>query len=92
VVTVLALAAALGLRDAGPPPEDAQVLLVELPQVRTGLLVDEVLGVQRLARDRLDRALSGSDFVAGIAEAHTVFLDLERLLGSGRFDVFEEVT
>ena len=67
------------------------MLLVELPRVRVGLLVDEVLGVRDLALDGLDRALSGRDFVRGVAESSILLLDLERLLGDERFDVFEEV-
>jgi purine-binding chemotaxis protein CheW len=92
VVTVLDLATALGL--AGPPSADegAQVLLAELPDLRVGLLVDEVLGVHGVALDKLDRPLSGSDFARGVAEATIVVLNLEQLLSAERFAVAEEVS
>jgi chemotaxis signal transduction protein len=63
-----------------------EVLLAETPRVRVGLLVDEVLGVRRIALDSLDRALAGSDSTRGIAEARTVLLDLEALLADRRFE------
>jgi purine-binding chemotaxis protein CheW len=82
ILTVLDLAAALGLTAAG----QREVLLVETPRVRVGLLVGEVLGVRMIALESLDRALAGSDFTRGIAEATTVLLDLEALLADGRFE------
>jgi purine-binding chemotaxis protein CheW len=92
IVTVLDLGIALGLAGASREVERAGVLLVELAQLRVGLLVAEVLGVRDLPLDGLDRSLSGREFVRGIAESHILLLDLERLLASGRFDVFEEVS
>ena len=59
VVTVLDLAGALELPAGGAPPDEARVLMVELPQGRVGLLVDAVLGVERLDPDKLDRPFSG---------------------------------
>ena len=73
------------------PAEDNPVLLVELSRARVALLVDEVLGVEQVALASLDRALSGSDLTRGIAGARVVYLDLEQLGASGRFDVSEEV-
>ena len=92
VVTVLDLAVALDLSGSPELSDSAQVLLVELPQVRVGLLIDEVLGVRQLSLDGLDRALSGRDFARGVAEARIVFLDLEQLLSGGRFDVLDDVS
>ncbi len=92
IVAVLDLAIALALERSGPPQaEGRNVLLVELSGVRVGLLVDEVVGVQTLALNRLERAPSGSDVARGVAEARIVLLDLERLLADGRFDVAEEL-
>jgi purine-binding chemotaxis protein CheW len=81
ILTVLDLAAAMGLTGS----EKREVLLAETQQVRVGLLVDEVLGVRRIALDSLDRALTGGDAARGIAEARTVLLDLEALLADKRF-------
>jgi purine-binding chemotaxis protein CheW len=92
IVTVLDLGIALGLAGASREAERAGVLLVELPQVRVGLLVDEVLGVRPLALDALDRAFSGREAVRGVAESSIVLLDLEHLLTGGRFDVLEDVS
>jgi len=92
ILTVLDLGLALGLADTSGRIEAGAVLLVELPEIRAGLLVDEVLGVRPLAVDRLDRALSGRDHVRGIAESRIVLLDLERLLSGERFDVFEDAS
>jgi len=82
ILTVLDLAAALGLTGS----DQREVLLAETPRVRVGLLVDEVLGVRRIALDALDRALAGSDSTRGIAESRTVLLDLEALLAERRFE------
>jgi purine-binding chemotaxis protein CheW len=90
VHSVLDLATALGLSAEQTAAADAQVLLVELPRGRVGLLVDTVLGVERLATDRLDRALSGREFARGVDAARTTFLDLEQLLTEERFAVAEE--
>jgi purine-binding chemotaxis protein CheW len=82
ILTVLDLAVALAL----PGSAQREVLLAETPRVRVGLLVGEVLGVRRIGLDTLDRALAGSDFTRGIADAATVLLDLEVLLADGRFE------
>jgi purine-binding chemotaxis protein CheW len=96
MVTVLDLAVALGVAKSNPsdpasetPP---QVVLVDAPQGRVGLLVDEVLGTQAVALELLDRAFSGHDFARGIAAGRFVPLNLEQLLTNDRFSVFEEVT
>jgi len=65
ILTVLDLAVALGVAGS----DRREVLLAETPRVRVGLLVDEVLGVRRIALDSLDRALAGSDSTRGIAGA-----------------------
>lgn len=92
VVAVLDLAAALGLAGSPKVSGRGQVMLVELPRLQVGLLVEEVLGVHRLLPDKLDRSLSGSEFTRGIAEGTTVLLNLEQLLSSERFEVLEEVS
>ncbi len=91
VITVLDLAVGLGLAGAAEPSETSQVLLVELPEARVGLLVDDVIGVQRLSLEGLDPPLSGREFSRGVAGARIVVLDLALLLSGGRFDVLEEV-
>ena len=59
--------------------------------VRAGLIVDEILGVERLKLASLQPALSGREFVRGVAPGPTVLLDLDQLLTSGRFDVLDEL-
>jgi len=92
VVSVVDLATAVGLAAAPSTGEGAQVLLAELPDVRVGLLVDEVVGVHSVALDALDRPLSGSDLARGVAEATIVVLNLEQLLTAERLEVAEEVS
>jgi purine-binding chemotaxis protein CheW len=92
IVTVLNLGTAIGLVGPSQHDEHAVVLLVEYPQVRVGLLVDEVLGVCEIALDELDHAFSGQEFVRGVAESKIVLLDLVQLLSGDRFDVLEEVS
>ena len=93
IITLLELAAMLGLPATasadGPGPRPA--LLVGLPGVRAGLVVDEVLGVEQLRLDNLEPALSGREFARGVAPGPIVLLDLELLLKSGRFDVDDSV-
>lgn len=60
--------------------------------MRLGLLVDEVLGVEEVAEERLVPPLSGNDFTRSIAGTATTFLEVERLLAGGRFEVMEDVT
>ncbi|MDQ6670918.1 MAG: chemotaxis protein CheW [Chloroflexota bacterium] len=83
LLTVLDLAAVLGL----PGSQRREVLIADTQQVRVGLLVGEVVGVRRIGLDGLDRALSGSAFTRGIANAGTVLLDLAALLADGRFEL-----
>jgi purine-binding chemotaxis protein CheW len=92
VLTVLDLGVALGLHGAASPDDTSSILLAECAGVRVGLLVDEVIGMQPLALDAMDPPLSGNNFALGVAEARIVFLDLEQLLVSGRFDVLEDVS
>lgn len=94
VVAVLDLAQCLGL---GPTTIDEghSVVLTDCGggggQGQVGLLVHEVLGTQRLALDHLAPPLSGDPAIRGLANAGIVVLDLPRLLGDGRFEVYEEV-
>jgi purine-binding chemotaxis protein CheW len=89
IIALLDLAAMLGLpTSAGAAePGTRPALLVGLPGVRAGLVVDEVLGVEQLRLDSLEPALSGREFARGVAPGPTVLLDVELLLKSGRFDV-----
>jgi purine-binding chemotaxis protein CheW len=92
IVTLLDLAAMIGL-GAVSTPEDQRsqpVLLLGLPGVRSGLVVDEVLGVERVNLDTLQPSLSGREFTRGIGPDNTVLLDLEGLLASGRFNVSDD--
>jgi purine-binding chemotaxis protein CheW len=92
VITVLNLAVALGLPETPAADHASSILLAECGGVRVGLLVDEILGMRRVVLDIMDPPLSGNTFALGIIEARIVFLDLERLLLSGRFDVLEDVS
>jgi purine-binding chemotaxis protein CheW len=90
VVTVLDLGTALGL-PSGATPIRSEVLLVEVAGNRVGLLVDEVVGIERLALEELDRAISGREFANGIAGGTTVYLNLAALLTDEQLSVAEEV-
>ena len=91
ILSVLDLAAALGLGGPPTPLDGSHVLIVEAPPVRVGLLVDEALGIERLALDALDRPLAGSEFGRGVSGAALVLLGIEQLVAGGRFDVVDEV-
>jgi purine-binding chemotaxis protein CheW len=92
IVTLLDLAAMIGLAsalrsgDLGVCP----VLLLGLPGLRSGLVVEEVLGVERFKLNSLQPSLSGREFARGVGPSNTVLLDLEQLLSSGRFTVADE--
>lgn len=94
VVAVLDLAQCLGL---GPTARDDAntVVLTDCAdgggQGQVGLLVHEVLGTERIALDGLAPAISGDPAIRGLADAGIVVLDLPRLLGDGRFEVYEEL-
>jgi purine-binding chemotaxis protein CheW len=90
VVTVLDLAVALGL-PAVAGASTGSVLLVQRAECLVGLLVEEVLGIERLDADQLAPTTSSPDFVRGIADGMTTCLDLRTLLADERFGVFEEV-
>ena len=93
IVTLLDLSTMIGLRPSPVAPSGdtpIPVLLLGLPGMRAGLVVDEVLGVERLKLDALQAAPSGRDFVRGIGPRDTVLLDLEALFASGRFNVIDE--
>jgi purine-binding chemotaxis protein CheW len=91
IVTLLDLAAMIGLgalsTDAVSPERGMPVLLLGLPGLRSGLVVDEVLGVERMKLAGLQPSLSGREFARGVAPDNTVLLDLEALFASGRFTV-----
>jgi purine-binding chemotaxis protein CheW len=92
IVTLLDLASMIGLastgsRDIGSCP----ALLLGLPGLRSGLVVDEVLGVERFKLKSLQPSLSGREFARGVGPSQTVLLDLELLLNSGRFTVSDDV-
>jgi len=90
IVTVLDLATMLGVGSGSRLGQTWPVLLVGLPGLRCGLVVDEVVGVERLKLDRLQPSLSGREFTRGIGPQDTVLLDIEALLKSGRFNVSDE--
>lgn len=89
IIALLDLAAMLGLPHPANADDSAQrpALLVGLPGVRAGLVVDEVLGVEQLRLDSLEPPLSGREFARGVAPGPVVLLDVELLLRGGRFDV-----
>jgi purine-binding chemotaxis protein CheW len=92
IVTLLDLATMIGLGSTATVEDKRSqpVLLLGLPGTRSGLVVDEVLGVERLNLDALQPSLSGREFTRGIGPDNVVLLDLEALLASGRFNVSEE--
>jgi purine-binding chemotaxis protein CheW len=91
IVTVLRLAAMIGLHGAPEIESEAQpMLLLGLPGVRAGVIVDEIIGVERVRLDALQPSLSGREFVRGVAADLTMLLDVEQLFSSGRFDVLDE--
>jgi purine-binding chemotaxis protein CheW len=91
IVTLLDLGTMLGLTAVPSDATTHAVLLLGLPGLRAGLIVDEILGVERLKLASLQPALSGREFVRGVAPGPTVLLDLDQLLTSGRFDVLDEM-
>jgi purine-binding chemotaxis protein CheW len=91
IVTLLDLASMIGLTAwSGEPTDSCPVLLLGLSGLRSGLVVDEVVGVERMALDQLQPSLSGREFARGVAPDNTILLDLEALLTSGRFTVSDE--
>jgi purine-binding chemotaxis protein CheW len=92
VVTILDLAAAFGTKTSTQNGGEARVLLVDAPAGgRVGLLVDDVLGVRRLAFAELDRSWLRQDYAGGIAEARVILVNLKQFLFSERFDGAEGV-
>jgi len=89
IVTLLDLASMIGLRAmATSEGETCPALLLGLPGLRSGLVVDEVLGVERYKLNNLQPSLSGREFARGVEiKTNTVLLDLELLFGSGRFTI-----
>jgi chemotaxis signal transduction protein len=92
IVTLLDLAAMIGLGSAATVEDKRSlpVLLLGLPGMRAGLVVDEVLGVERMKLDALQPSLSGREFTRGIGPDNIVLLDLEAVLAGGRFNVSDE--
>jgi purine-binding chemotaxis protein CheW len=92
IVTLLDLATMIGLRGVPLLASDkpVPVLLLGLAGLRCGLVVDEVLGVERLKLDALRAAPSAREFVRGVGPRDTVVLDVEALMASGRFTVSDE--
>lgn len=91
IVTLLDLAAMIGLASvAADDPDTCPVLLLGLPGLRSGLVVQEVLGVERFKLNSLRPSISGREFARGVGPSNTVLLDLELLLSSGRFTVSDE--
>jgi purine-binding chemotaxis protein CheW len=93
IVTLLDLASMIGLPSSATsdPAETCPVLLLGLDGLRSGLVVEEVLGVERLDLNALQPSLSGREFARGVGPDNTVLLDLEALLASGRFTVSDEL-
>jgi purine-binding chemotaxis protein CheW len=91
IVTLLDLASMIGLGAVvAKEGEACPALLLGLPGLRSGLVVDEVLGVERYKLNSLQPSLSGREFARGVGPSNTVLLDLELLFGSGRFTINDE--
>jgi purine-binding chemotaxis protein CheW len=91
IITVVDLRAVLGLSRETPAAE-RWVVLVELPQGRLGLSVDEVLGMSKMPLEALDRSMTAREYIAGIHDGTTILLDLTLLLTHERLGVHESVT
>src|SRR5258708_18279234 len=91
IVTLLDLCAMIGLGTwSGDIAATCPVVLLGLPGLRAGLVVDEVLGVERVKLDALQPSISRREFTRGVGPNDTIVLDIEPLLGSGRFNVSDE--
>lgn len=90
IITLLDLCTMIGLSAQPNVTEPCTVLLLGLPGLRCGLVVDEVIGVERLRLDTLQPSLSGREFTRGLAPGPMVLLDVEQLMASGRFSVNDE--
>jgi purine-binding chemotaxis protein CheW len=91
IVTLLDLCAMIGLgKWSGDIAATCPVVLLGLPGLRAGLVVDEVLGVERLKLEALRPSISRREFTRGVGPNDTIVLDIEALLGSGRFNVSDE--
>ena len=91
IVTVLDLCAMIGLGTwSGDIATTCPVVLLGLAGLRAGLVVDEVLGVERVKLDALQPSISRREFTRGVGPNDTTVLDIEALLGSGRFNVSDE--
>ena len=91
IVTLLDLASLIGLVPSAAAETHRPIVLLDVADLRAGLVVDEIIGVERLALDALQPAPSGRDFIRGVAQPATVLLDLDRLFAGGRFDVLDDV-
>jgi purine-binding chemotaxis protein CheW len=91
IVTLLDLCAMIGLGTwSGDIADTCAVVLLGLPGLRAGLVVDEVLGVERVKLEALQPSISRREFTRGVGPNDTIVLDIEALLGSGRFNVSDE--
>ncbi len=92
IVTLLDLASMIGLGAMHAEEGEAcPALLLGLPGLRAGLVVDEVLGVERYKLNTLRPSLSGREYARGVEiSTNTVLIDLELLFGSGRFTISDE--
>jgi purine-binding chemotaxis protein CheW len=89
IITLLDLATMIGLT---PRPTDSgtcPVLLLGLPGLRCGLVVEEIIGVERLRLDTLQASITGREYTRGLAAGGVVVLDVEQLMAT--FNVAEDV-
>jgi len=96
LVPLLDLRAAMGLTPLAKGDLDGQVVLVEAGGVRAGLLVDEVLKVERLPRTAIGASLSNTPssrrkVTQGLTPALLTVLDLEALLTDPRLVADDQV-
>src|SRR6195256_5424628 len=91
MVTVLDLCAMIGLGTwSGDVAATCPVVLLGLPGLRAGLVVDEVLGVERVKLEALRPSISRREFTRGVGPNDTIVLDIEAVFGSGRCNVSDE--
>jgi purine-binding chemotaxis protein CheW len=91
IITVLDAASLLGDESTRDPGTGRKILTVDGDGQRVGLLVDEILAMEKIDTDRLDSATSARDFILGIAQARIALLDVQRLLSSQTFGNSAEI-
>ncbi len=90
VVTVLHLGRLIGTADRASPG-GGFVALIDLPAARVGVLVDGIVGLRRIGRDRLLPPLPTRPYRQGVrGDPDLSVVDVERLLSDERVAALDE--